>query len=388
MQHQQPKRARSSSPPAASSKRARDTDSPAAMQSQSAPKGPPLPLSLSRLPLVMLTSISDCLDLHSAACMAACSTGMQKAVLQSSAFKGAQQWRANPPPIDAHPELGVWKSDAGLRLLGRREVTMRDLSLIYPVEQAHASSAAAAAAPAPDAGRIALLRHLTELTAQGRRVLQLFESKALTFDRFVGRTGAELRDLLHPEVEKVVIDRWLSEDNLFKLHETRDSFWESQESRPHRQHTLLQRFVAPWEGKYPPSEAEIAAAAARTDGELTRFAGLFEPFTDECIRGIVVGRSVVPCRYVEAELLQDGLERPLYCKWVAHRDARGRYRFAKNKLLDAIRSCPVEGDVCPCCDKRVALFRSVVARLPLLHPPTDEELANVCQRRRGQSSII
>ena len=225
MQHQQPKRARSSSPPAASSKRARDTDSPAAMQSQSAPKGPPLPLSLSRLPLVMLTSIIDCLDLHSAASMAACSTGMTKAVLQSSAIKGVQQWCL--PPIDAHPELLVWKSDAGLRLLGRGAVTMLHLCRIYPVEKAHASAAAAAAAaPAPTSGRIVLLRHLTELAAQGRRVLELFASKALTLARFDDCTTNELQDLLHPDVETVVRSGWLSQDTLFKLHEGRAMVWE------------------------------------------------------------------------------------------------------------------------------------------------------------------
>ena len=83
-----------------------------------------------------------------------------------------------------------------------------------------AASSAAVAAPSSPPARLQLLRFLTDLEISGRNVLELFASGRLHLDRFVSHTRNDWLVLLHVQVVELLRSGWLSEDALFRLHDT------------------------------------------------------------------------------------------------------------------------------------------------------------------------
>jgi len=258
------------------------------------------------------------------------------AVQHSDVTKGRRVLQDHPTLRQDH-RLDVWKSQNGLRLLGqkssndpnRRKVTASDLqhSLSAATAAAGAAGAAAAAGPAAAAGaagemstpgRPLLLHRLTEIVGDGRpNLLELFASGALTLDRFDGRTEAELRDLLHPQVEEVVRSGWLTEDMLFRLHAAPErEYWNI--LLPDTRKTLLRRQLL--------------------GGNLPRMANAFLSLTDACL--INLQRNVVS--WVRAQCDTVVRLQPLrfsLSRWKQHVDAW----TALNQVRDKLRRCD-----CPC----------------------------------------
>lgn len=368
------KRDRSSSPDAPSDKIARLAS-------------PPLPLSpsqslvparpLAAQPVDILCAICDFLDLPTAGLLARHCRATAQAVRLLDAIKGRRLLQSDPA-LWNHAAFDVWRSESGLRLLGRTSssVTLDQLRLIYPsldqLEQA--------ALP-----RIRLLRFLTtELpTAAAAGVLQLFARGQLHLHRFDSHVHRLLESsLLDPQALAVVRTGWLSEDALFLLDEGHDQTWDM--CQPPKQKTLLQTLVRG--AGHPSDEPTIIARLAREFLPLT---------TDDvaclrarCVRawsGVVEDRAYsiraqaarVPTFFTIA-----AMER--------HLDAWRDCQWLHSDLARACTSCPCQcgsqfRSLCTCdclppgCSfRRVQKFKEQLARLGshfLGVPPTAEEIA-------------
>lgn len=357
----------------------------------SPPPPPPLPPSQSlvparppqrgfaALPVDMLFAIGDFLDLSSADLLARTCLAAAQAVARLDVIKGRLALQSDPA-LANDPALTVWRSDGGLRLLGRKsstpgasaddkEVTLDQLRLIFP--------SWLVVSP-----RILLLRFLTTeiLTAAG--VLQLFARGQLHLHRFESHVHRLLESsLLHPQAMEVVRSGWLSEDALFLLDEGHDQSWNM--CAPHRRRTLLQFLV---------QRATSAPADAQTI--IAVLAGKFLPLTTDDVAwlrgshvrawgGVAVDRADsiraqaarVPTLFTIA-----AMERHVD----AWRDCRQLHRI----LAQACTSCPCQCNsqfrslcVCDClpgCSLwRVEKFKEQLARLGpqfLGVPPTAEQI--------------
>lgn len=164
----------------------------------------------------------------------------------------------------------VWLNDRGYRLVGRGDVTIAEVRSVLPrdIDDSEAEKGQpAAAAPAPSSAapspvRLQLLRFLTDLDISGRRVLELFASGRLHFDRFASHTHTDWLIMLHVRVVELLRSGWLSEDMLFKMLQTRcngNSMWSLDRS------PVLRQFHE------------------NSTGLLTSMAEVFLPLTDACV---------------------------------------------------------------------------------------------------------
>jgi hypothetical protein len=373
------KRDRSSSPDAPSDKIAR----------LASPPPPPQPLvpvrpqtGFAALPVDMLFAIGDFLDLPTAALLARTCRAAAQAVARLDAIKGGLALQSDPA-LANDPALAVWRSDGGLRLLGRKsstpgasaddkEVTLDQLRLIFP--------SWLVVSP-----RIILLRYLTTEILTAARVLQLFARGQLHLHRFESHVHRLLgSSLLHPQAVAVVRSGWLSEDALFLLDEGHDQTWDM--CAPHRRRTLLQFLVQRGTSAGAPADARAIIAV---------LADKFLPLTTDDVAwlrashvrawsGVAVDRADqiraqaarVPTLFTIA-----AMER--------HVDAWKDCRQLHSILAWACTSCPCQCNsqfrslcVCDClpgCSlRRVAKFKEELARLGpqfLGVPPTAEQIA-------------
>ena len=373
----------------ASRKRGRSSSPDARLASPPPPPPPPPPSQSlvpvrpqtghSALPGDMLFAIGDFLDLPTAAGLLArtCRAAAQ-AVARLDAIKGRLALQSDPA-LANDPALAVWRSDGGLRLLGRKsstpgasaddkEVTLDQLRLIFPSRLVVSP-------------RIILLRDLTTAASRAN-MLQLFARGQLHLHRFESHRLLE-SPLLHPKALEVVRSGWLSEDALFLLHEGHDQTWDA--CAPHKRRTMLQFLVQP-------ATSAGAPAGART---ITVLADKFLPLTTDdvdclrarCVRawsGVAIERAEhiraqaarVPALFTIAAMEQ-------------HTDAWTECRKLHSIIARACTSCPCQCNsqfrslcVCDClpgCSlRRVAKFKEELARLGpqfIGVPPTAEQIA-------------
>lgn len=260
-----------------------------------------------RMPAALIARVSDFyLSLPEAAALSrTCRTAFM-AFKSSQTFKGREEVLSDPPLFN-DPRLAVlavWKSKGGLLLLGKksrdphsRAVTVEQLRLVdaalaaaeatalsgnHSEAQKAAALAARAAPPAPALSpRIELLCDLSRLVYSGRirrSVLELFAFDLLHLSRFESFTN-HLHLLLHPQVEQVVRSGWLSEDVLFKLHNTAA---DDQTFSSLRHLTVLQFLIHPHQNP-----------AMDHPGRLTDLANRFLPLTATCVDSIASVRFIL-----------------------------------------------------------------------------------------------
>lgn len=376
------KRDRSSSPDAPSDKIARlasPPPPPPQSQSQSLVPVRPPQMRFSALPVDMLFSIGDFLDLPSAALLARTCRAAARAVARLDAIKGRLALQSDPA-LWNDPALAVWRSDGGLRLLGRksstpgasaddREVTLDELRLIFPSRLV-------------EPPRIILLRHLTTESTAG--VLQLFGCGLLHLHRFEAHCPLD-SSLLHPQALAVVRSGWLSEDALFLLHEGHDQTWDM--CAPHRRRTILQFLVQHATGA--PAGVHTIALLADNFLPLTEDDVAFLP--TRCVRGW----SPVAIERAERIREQHGPARFTIAALERHVDAWKDGRLLHLKLVAlACDRCPCKCNsqfsslcVCDCVRdcrlRRVTEFHQELAQLRRQFigvPPTAEQIADANER--------